>query len=174
MIDFNAEWRTIPNWPEYEVSEEGHVRRALGGRGARAGRVLKPWRNVQNDYLYVGLWRGNRSKAIPIHRLVAMAFLGAPPTDRHVVAHCDGTRDDNRPWNLRWATQKENMADTVAHGTSNRGRRNGQSKLDEVCVQAIRKMVDMKVPRRIAAEGFGVSRQAVDDIVTRRRWKHFQ
>jgi hypothetical protein len=174
MIDLNAEWRSIPDWPEYEISEVGHVRRTLGGKGARVDRHLKPWRNPQNGYFYVHLWRGNRRKGIPIHRLVATAFLGSPPTDRHVVAHCDGSRDSNQPWNLRWATQRENMADTFQHGTHNRGSRNGQAKLDEVCVLAIRKMHAMGIPRREAAIGFGVSRKAVDDIISRKRWRHTQ
>lgn len=174
MIDFNAEWHSIPEWPEYEISEDGHVRRALAGKGARAGRTLKPWINPQNQYLYVSLWRNNQKKSIPIHRLVAMAFLGSPPTRRHVVAHCDGSRDGNQSWNLRWATQSENMADTVQHGTHNRGSRNGQSKLDEVCVLAIRKMHAMGIPRREAAVGFGVSRQTIDDIINGKRWGHFQ
>ena len=174
MIDFNADWRTIPDWPEYEISEDGHVRRALAGKGTRAGRPLKPWTNSQNQYLYVQLWRNNRKKSIPVHRLVANAFLGQPPSKRHVVAHCDGSRDGNHPWNLRWATQRENMADTLQHGTHNRGSRNGQSKLDEVCVLAIRKMHSLGIPRREAATGFGVSRQTVDDIINRKRWGHFQ
>ena len=172
MIDLNAEWRSIPDWPEYEVSEDGHVRRGIGGKGARAGRRLKPWRNPQNQYFYVQLWRGNRRKGIPVHRLVAMAFLGRPPTDRHVVAHCDGSRDGNRPSNLRWATQQENVADTFRHGTHNRGSRNGQAKLDEVCALAILKMHAMGIPRREAAVGFGISRQVVDDIINGKRWRH--
>ena len=128
VIDLNPEWRSIPGWPEYDVSEDGRVRRAVGGKGARAGRILKQWRNPQNQYLYVQLWRGNRRTGIPVHRLVAMAFLGRPPSERHVVAHDDGTRDVNQPWNLRWATQRENVGDTVRHGTHNRGSRNGQAK----------------------------------------------
>lgn len=172
MIDLNPEWRSIPGWPEYDVSEDGRVRRAVGGKGARAGRILKQWRNPQNQYLYVQLWRGNRRTGIPVHRLVAMAFLGRPPSDRHVVAHEDGTRDVNHPWNLRWATQRENVGDTVRHGTHNRGSRNGQAKIDEVCALAIRKMHAMGIPRREAAVGFGLSRQAVDDIINGKRWRH--
>jgi hypothetical protein len=89
-----------------------------------------------------------------------------------VVAHNDGSRENNHWTNLRWATQRENMADTARHGTHNRGSRNGQAKIDEVCALAIRKMVAMNVPRSVAAEGFGVCRQTIDDIVSKRRWRH--
>jgi hypothetical protein len=66
------------------------------------------------------------------------------------------------------------MADTIRHGTHNRGRRNGQAKIDEVCVRAIRRMDVMGIPRRAAADGFGLCRQSVDDIVNRKRWGHFE
>lgn len=165
-------WRTIPGWPEYEVSEAGSIRRALKSPGATVGRILKPWRNKQTGYLEISLWRENKDFRTTVHRLVAFAFLGDPPSAKHLVAHRDGSRDNNHWTNLRWATQQDNMADTIAHGTHNRGSRNGQAKIDEVCAAAIRRMVAMHVPRAIAAEGFGLHRRVVDDIVSRRRWRH--
>ncbi|HEV7266511.1 MAG TPA: NUMOD4 motif-containing HNH endonuclease [Falsiroseomonas sp.] len=165
-------WRAVPGWPEYEVSESGAVRRVVPGRGATAGRILRPWRNKQTGYLQVSLWRGNQDWRTTVHRLVALAFLGKPPSAEHVVAHRDGSRGNNHWTNLRWATQRDNMADTVVHGTHNRGSRNGQAKIDEVCALAIRRMVAMRVPRTVAAEGFGLCRQVVDNIVNGRRWRH--
>lgn len=167
-------WRPVPSWPEYEVSESGAVRRLATGHGARAGRMLKPWRNKQTGYLQISLWRGNQDHRTTVHRLVATTFLGEAPSPKHVVAHNDGSRDNNHWANLRWATQRDNMADTVKHGTHNRGSRNGQAKIDEVCAVAIRKMIAMRVPRAVAAEGFGLCRQAVDDIVNGRCWRHVQ
>lgn len=167
-----VEWRSIPDWPEYEVSECGEVRRVRRGQGTRLGHMLKPWTNKKTGYLQISLWRNNRDERTTVHRLVALAFLGKPPSPAHVVAHTDGTRRNNHWTNLRWATQKENIADTLVHGTHNRGTRNGQAKIDEVCVLAIRKMEKMGIPRRVAAEGFGLCRQAVDDIVNLRRWGH--
>lgn len=38
-----------------------------------------------------------------IHRLIALAFHGAPPGGKYLVIHCDGRKDNNRPDNLRWA-----------------------------------------------------------------------
>jgi hypothetical protein len=165
-------WRGVPDWPAYEVSESGSVRRAFERQSAAHGRILKPWLNKRTGYLQISLWRGNKGYRTTVHRLVALAFLGKPPSTKHVVAHWDGSRNNNHWTNLRWATQRDNMADTILHGTHNRGSRNGQSKIDEVCAAAIRRMVAMHVPRAIAAEGFGVCRQTVDDIVNRRRWRH--
>lgn len=44
-----------------------------------------------------------------IHRIVATAFHGEPPTTEHVVDHIDTNRRNNRPENLRWVTRLENI-----------------------------------------------------------------
>ena len=43
-----------------------------------------------------------------VHRIVAFAFHGNPPTEQHVVDHIDTNRQNNRPENLRWVTRLEN------------------------------------------------------------------
>lgn len=43
-----------------------------------------------------------------VHRIVAFAFHGNPPTNQHVVDHIDTNRRNNRPENLRWLTRLEN------------------------------------------------------------------
>ncbi len=44
-----------------------------------------------------------------VHRIVATAFHGQPPTIKHVVDHIDTNKRNNRPENLRWLTQIENL-----------------------------------------------------------------
>ena len=46
---------------------------------------------------------------LKIHRLICEAFHGAQPADRPVVLHLDENGLNNRPENLRWGTQKENL-----------------------------------------------------------------
>jgi hypothetical protein len=45
----------------------------------------------------------------PVHRIVATAFNGEPPTKQHIVDHIDTNRMNNRPENLRWITKLENI-----------------------------------------------------------------
>jgi len=44
-----------------------------------------------------------------VHRIVATAFHGEPPTKEHVVDHIDTNKQNNRPQNLRWVTRLENV-----------------------------------------------------------------
>jgi predicted transcriptional regulator len=44
-----------------------------------------------------------------VHRIVAVGFLGQPPTKEHVVDHIDTNKQNNRPDNLRWVTRLENV-----------------------------------------------------------------
>jgi hypothetical protein len=46
--------------------------------------------------------------SVRVHRIVATAFHGDPPTPQHVVDHIDTNRCNNRPENLRWLTRLEN------------------------------------------------------------------
>ncbi len=45
----------------------------------------------------------------PVHRVVATAFHGDPPSKGHVVDHIDTNKENNRPDNLRWVTRAENL-----------------------------------------------------------------
>jgi hypothetical protein len=44
-----------------------------------------------------------------VHRIVATAYHGEPPTKDHVVDHIDTNKQNNRPENLRWVTRLENI-----------------------------------------------------------------
>ena len=54
-----------------------------------------------HGYLFIG--------TETVHRIVAKAFLGEPPSDKHIVDHVDTNRQNNRPSNLRWLTKLENI-----------------------------------------------------------------
>jgi hypothetical protein len=51
---------------------------------------------------------------LKVHRLVCEAFHGPAPFDRAVVLHINEDAHDNRPENLKWGTQKENLNMPVA------------------------------------------------------------
>jgi hypothetical protein len=128
-------WRTIPGFPLYEVSSCGQVR-ALRRRGS-------PGRNLaikigKGGYERVALFDGARRRTdIQVHRLVLMAFVGPRP-DNHVAAHLDGNSRNNVVSNLKWVTQKENMAHREAHGNTRRGVLHPECKLSAEEIAAIK------------------------------------
>jgi hypothetical protein len=135
-----AEWRSIPGWPEYQVSDTGAVRRVGCASGARVGRILRQLRNKKTGYFSVCLSRSADQMRIDVHRLVATTFLGPRPSADHLVAHNDGSRTNNHASNLRWATQRENLRDCKEHGTALLGARNPMTRLDDVDAKSIRRM----------------------------------
>jgi len=167
-LDLEA-WRPVPGWSEYEVSDVGRVRRIAGGKGAKKGRVLRPWVSV--GYHYVGLWRSNKQKRVGVHVLVARAFLPPPIPGQTQVSHRDGVRLNNTPLNLRWATPIQNAADRWRHGTDAVGESNPMAKLTLEDVAAIKAMRARGFSQTAVAADFGVVRQTVSDIERGRRWE---
>lgn len=112
----NVAWRSIPGFPSYEISNGGVVRRNEAFRHYPAGMILKQRQDV-NGYMQVTLSHKGKYSYFGVHRLVALAFLGEPPSVHHQAAHNDGTRVNNELTNLRWATPSENSLDRTFHGT---------------------------------------------------------
>lgn len=113
---FGAEWRPVLGYElDYDVSNEGQVRRATPGRGARAGHVLKP-HITRAGYRQIVLRRDGRSTSRLICQLVCEAFHGPRPQGM-VVRHLDGDSRNDTPENLAWGTCLENAQDMRDHGT---------------------------------------------------------
>lgn len=109
------EWRVIPNWERYAVSTFGRVA-SLGLPYMQAGilRCRKPQlltpRIIQGNpsYYEVRLSDGKGyTKAILIHRLVAITFIPNPNNYKY-VNHKDENTFNNTLNNLEWCTQQYN------------------------------------------------------------------
>lgn len=164
------EWRAIVDFPNYEVSSFGGVRRVGGKQKSYIGRHCT--KKDSHGYEMVQLSGPTRRAWCFVHRLVIEAFVERRPSERHFVAHNNGVRNDNRPENLRWATPKENTADTIKHGTMPRGERSGASKLTESVVRQVRAMRGQGVASRKVAHHFGICQRTVLQIANRRTWAH--
>lgn len=93
-------WVKIGQNNNYSINENGEV------RNDKTGIIKKQYVNKANGYLYVDLWKDNKSIKCPIHRLLAIAFI-PNPENKATVDHADGNRQNNSLSNLRWATYSE-------------------------------------------------------------------
>lgn len=171
------EWRSVESFPDYEVSDDGQIRRAVSKGPSRAGRLLRG--TVYGNRRRVKLRDPDGKPVLAmVHRLVAEAFKGPCPVGERTkeslfVCHDDGDGLNNAPDNLFYRTQKQNMADRERHGRTPRGETNGEAKLTERQVLEIR--------RRFAAGGllvknladeFGVTGTQIGAIVYGKNWRH--
>lgn len=97
-------WKTCVSFEgRYEVSNLGRVRSLISGV------VLKP-RYGKQGYVAVMLYaEGGKPRQWLVHRLVAVAFIGAAPADKQDVNHIDGVKDNNAVGNLEWTNDKLNV-----------------------------------------------------------------
>ena len=169
-------WKNIPGFPGYKASSDGNI---MG----RKGQILNGCINNVTKYRVVCIMVGDKSKTITVHHLVCTAFHGLRPHGKQ-VAHTDGTRTNNAPENLRWATAKENHADAMEHGTHTsfliKGERHGHAKLTEDQVREIRShpyelykrgSSILAVSRKLATH-YGVLPGTIKAVLTRKNWGH--
>jgi hypothetical protein len=101
--------------------------------------------------------------------LMCAAYHGPRPTGKE-VRHLDGSRDNDAPSNLVWATHAENCADKLGHGTAQRGVRNGNGKLtEEQAREAKSRLATGEHPKEICKD-YGVSFGAIYNIKYGRTW----
>lgn len=172
------EWRDVPEWEGfYQVSSLGRVRsmdrvvtqRSRWGIQNRTmrGKLLK-LNSCTNQYLSVSLSKpGEKPKLCLVHRLVAFAFHGNPPTG-HEVCHANGIRTDNRSINLRWDSRSLNHKDKLKHGTDSRGEKNGMCKLN---AQEILEIRSSTLTLKELSGKYGVSQGTLSQIRSFKSWK---
>jgi len=112
------EWRNIPGFSDYEISENGKIRSKDRVKKYKNGRVIhyvskeKLLRtHPENGFLMTDLIdeKGNRKTVYP-HKAVAKAFIeNKSPRKNKVVIHIDGNYKNNSVSNLKWSSYSESI-----------------------------------------------------------------
>ena len=152
------EYRTIPGFPDYQVSNLGNVRSLK----RKKPRLLKPWTTAQG-YKQVRLYLNtDTSVYLKVHYLVLKTFLGERP-EGHCVRHLDGDRTNNELSNLAYGTSEANWNDRIDHDTYG-------YKLNIRKVRIIRGLHKCGFTTTRLSEIFRVTTSHISRIVHHRQW----
>lgn len=105
-------WRIVPSKQNILASSLGRImlvpyysEMPHGGKRVYGGEPTSGTWNREDSrfqYLYEG-------KIFKVARLVCEAFHGESPQGKNICMHLDENSENNRPSNLKWGTQKENL-----------------------------------------------------------------
>lgn len=172
-----TEWKSIPEYPWYMVSNTGLVKsidrkivRSDGKKQTFKGKLLSTPKD-NNGYPCVNISNEHGRKTERVHRLVLLAFVGPCPLGFD-GCHNNGIPSDCRVDNLRWDSHKENSRDMVSHGRSPKGEKHHHAKLTEKTAMEVYRLSKTGVKHEKIAKEFGISRRAVGFIANKQRWAH--
>jgi hypothetical protein len=110
-------WMQVPNYPRYEVSSLGELRR--NGYTDHLGRTYKTRYIKGRTSSRIGcrvILCGKECKDFILARVIATTFYGYPLDTELTVNHIDGNRDNNNIGNLELVTRQENSQHAHDHG----------------------------------------------------------
>lgn len=104
LNEYTQEIKCVYKTEYYSVRDNGSVlRHTPEGKKPRPTDNLWTFGKLNDKTGYLEI------ASVRIHRIVATAFHGEPPTKEHVADHIDTNKQNNRPENLRWVTRLENI-----------------------------------------------------------------
>lgn len=119
------DWKPVPSEPGVLASSYGRILLPPsyapichgGYRGyfpkPRYGQVSREKIGAKHTYRIImikDVAKPSRQRPRKVHQLVCEAFHGPKPFEHAVVIHIDEDAHNNRPCNLKWGTQKENLS----------------------------------------------------------------
>lgn len=157
-------WKSIIEYPNYEISSLGRVKSksriitdSLGRVKHISSRILKQGDSM--GYAFVNLVKNGKVNSIKVHVLVAQAFLGQRP-DGYDVCHKNGNKKDNNVDNLEYGTRSKNNLDN--YRINGCVTKNQKLTVDEV--KEIKKQLQQGVSQRKLALKYGVCKSTIAAI----------
>lgn len=99
-------WKVIEEFPDYEVSDKGRIRRLTPGKCTYKGKIKNTF--INNVGYECVILHKDKQYCRTVHRLVAIAFL-PKPDGYDEINHKDENKLNNTVENLEWCTHKYNI-----------------------------------------------------------------
>lgn len=176
----SEEWTPVTNYEGlYWVSNHGNIKSlgrwtkyAQGHTRYHKGKLLSPVKN-QSGHLIVRLTDNNKvTKAYQVHRLVASHFVDGW-FEGAVVNHLDSDPSNNHHANLEWTTCSGNVQHALVNGNMPKGEDSYKAILTEIDVLFARHWRETtSCTIQELANMFGISWGGMQNILSKRSWKH--
>lgn len=151
------EWKPVPSFPMYDASTLGRI------RNREQGHLLQNWQD-RYGYVQVRLSVDGLKKQVPMHRVVAEAFLG--PANGMTVNHRDGDKLHNAIANLEYMTNAEN----IEHASISGFLRGPTERISEAVAREICQLLHAGRRSGEVAAQLGVTLEVVKKIRRRKTW----
>lgn len=166
----NETWQIIPNFPDYEASDNGRIRRYTNGTNTSAGHILRPNMSPKG-YLNLKLYRERQRFYFSVHRLIAFTFLSDTYFENAQINHKDGNKANNCVENLEWCTAKENKQHSIkVLGHDHNGENSPNTLLTNEQVLEIHKLLMEGCSSTMIRQSFQISKSVVSRIRRRIAW----
>ena len=165
------EWKQVPNYENYEVSNLGSIRRWNIDRTKNKEIIPSSWSNA--PYFMWTVSKNGKYTKLYLHRVVATLFVhNDKPLENTHVCFLDGNIANVDASNLYWSNQKERMGRRQKEGKYLGGQRRN-AKLTELDVKTIRwaRHHNTMTAKELATY-FGVHSWTIYACVKRYTWKH--
>ena len=169
------EFRIIPNFPAYRISNFGNIQSRWQRRASYVGFLTEDvWKNLnscpdEKGYPQVHLCDGiNKSKTCRLHDLVMLVFIGPKPKGL-VVRHLDSDPANNKLSNLVYGTYSENEDDKFLNGTW--FSRFGGAKITYEQALEIRSKFLYGISQKELALEYNISTQSISRCINNKIWK---
>lgn len=174
-------WKPIPGHEGYFASSMGRIRSArvsvlrICGRNSKPtwqksrDKILRPGTTIGKGYLFFVSSIHGQKKYVKVHRAVLAAFTG--DFKSQPVNHINGIKTDNRPENLEWCTQKQNVKHAMVSGLF-------KDRLSIADVRAIRFFFKRESRREsnslILSKIFDCKRSTITEIIAGRIYSNYE